>query len=281
VLPLIERALDASLTPQRDVGLQLWGDVLDAFVRYEIGIFNGAADGAITDVDNNHAKTYGGRLFLRPFRLPSLKGLGDLGVGLAVSTGNEKGTAANPALGVFRSAGQNTIYAYLVNATDPTQTVFALKRHTRVNPQLYYYYGSFGLLAEWVKEYQELGKGGQDGAVNHQGGHVTVSYAIGGDVTYEGVKPKKVADWATKELGAVELAARFNWLDLDDVSFQGSTLATASSVTKAQGFAVGLNWWLNRNIRASGDWEYTQFDGPNGATRPTEKMIIGRFQVVF
>jgi len=139
---------------------------------------------------------------------------------------------------------------------------------------------------EWVKEYQELAKGTAmlDGAVNHQSGHVTASFVIGGDETYDGAKPKQNADWATKELGAIELAVRYNWLNLDDVSFEGSTVADpAKSVTKAQGFGAGLNWWLSRNIKASGAWERTKFKGgaAAGAARPTENVAIGRFQVVF
>ena len=71
------------------------------------------------------------------------------------------------------------------------------------------------------------------------------------------------------------------------VAFQGSTLANAaSSVTAAQGWGVGLNWWLSRNIKLMGTWEQTSFTGGAGATkavtdRPTEKMGFARFQVNF
>jgi phosphate-selective porin OprO/OprP len=297
-LPLIERSLDSNLTPQRDVGLQLWGDVANALVRYEIAIFNGVADSAQNDIDNNHAKSYAGRIFIRPFQADAFRGFGDLGFGVAFSTGNEKGSptitngaASNTWLGSFRSAGQNTIFSYLSSTTDVNQTVYALKRHTRINPQLYYYTGPIGFQAEWVKEYQELAKGSQRGAVNNNSGHVTLSYVIGGDNSYDGAKPRKVADWATKELGAVEIAARYNWLDIDDVAFQGSGLADASkSVTKAQGFDFGVNWYLSRNIKISGNWEHTSFDGGNSVTRSgakvitnraTEKVLAGRFQVAF
>ena len=93
-----------------------------------------------------------------PFQLAGegRESFGDLGVGIAFTTGNEKGTAANPALGSFKSAAQDTIYSYLTNAMDPAQTVFALKRHTRVNPQLYYYLGPFGLLAEYTISRQDV-----------------------------------------------------------------------------------------------------------------------------
>ena len=108
-------------------------------------------------------------------------------MGIAASTGNEKGSASNPWLNPFKSPGQQTIFQYLTST--PANTVFAKGRHTRINPQLYYYIGPFGLLAEWVKEYQELANSVGTGAVNNNAAHVTASFVIGGAATYEGIKP--------------------------------------------------------------------------------------------
>jgi phosphate-selective porin OprO and OprP len=293
-LPLAERALDSNLSAQRDVGVELWGDILNATLHYELAVLNGNPDGGLNDIDNEHAKTYAGRLLLRPFQLPGLSGLGDLGIGIGASTGNEKGSsaltsgvAANTSLGSFKSAGQNAIFSYISSTTDLTQTVYAYTRHTRVNPQLYYYVGPFGLLAEWVHEYQSVNKGAVNAAVNNQAGHATVSWVFGGANTYDGVKPTKPANWATQDLGALELAFRYNWLDIDNVAFQGVTIADKTkSVTEAQGFGVALNWWLSRNIKVQGTWEQTSFTGGAGTSkavvdRPTEKMGFARFQVAF
>jgi phosphate-selective porin OprO and OprP len=284
-LVFIERALDANLTAQREIGLQLWGDILGGLVRYEAGVYNGVPDGTLLDVDSDYSKTFGGRLFIQPFATESLRALGRLGVGFAASTGYEKGSPAaggNTWVPTFRSAGQNTIYSYLASSTDANATVFALNRHTRLNPQLYYYFGPIGLLAEWVKEYQELAKGPDDGAVNHSAGHVTLAYVIGGDETYEGLKPRKPIDLAAGTFGAVEIAARYSWIDFDDVSFP--TLADKSkSVTKAQELGAAINWAPSRNLKVMGDWQRTSFNGgaPGGANRKTENVAIGRFQVAF
>jgi len=292
-VPLPERALDSNLSAQRDVGAELWGDIANAAIHYELVWLNGNADGTLTDIDDEHAKTYGGRLFLRPFQLTSLH-VGDLGFGFAFETGNEKGSntitngaASNTWLPSFKSVSQNTIYTYLSSTTDPTQTVFASHHHTRINPQLYYYVGPLGLLAEWVHEYQEVAKGTTAGAVNNQAGHVTVSFAIGGDNSYDGVRPKAPANWATKDVGAIELVVRYGWLDLGDLGFQGSTFADPSkSVTKAQEWSFGANWWLNRNVKLYAMWGHTAFDGGAGTTkavtdRATENVGIARFQVAF
>src|SRR5215831_11219112 len=66
-LPLVERGLSTSLVPDRDVGIQLHGEILFGTVIYAAGVFNGVDDGVNGDVDNNDAKDLVGRLFLHPF----------------------------------------------------------------------------------------------------------------------------------------------------------------------------------------------------------------------
>src|SRR5206468_1578363 len=143
-LVFIERSLDQNLTPQREVGVQVWGDIAGGIVRYEAGLFNGTPDYGLQDIDNNKWKTWGGRIFIQPFNTPGLRYLGRLGVGIAGSTGVENGStaltngaASNTWLPAFKSAGQNTFYQYISSTTDLTATIVANGRHSRVNPQLY------------------------------------------------------------------------------------------------------------------------------------------------
>jgi phosphate-selective porin OprO/OprP len=290
-LTFIERGLDSNLTAQREIGLELWGDIASGLVRYEAGVFNGNADGTITDIDSDHAKTFEGRIFIQPFNTDSLTFLGRLGLGLAAGTGNEKGvstlTAPNPWMGSFKSDGQQSIGSYLTSTTDITQTVVAYGRHTHINPQLYYYNGPFGLLAEWVKEYQQVaelttaGTPFGTGAYNNTAGHVTVSGALGGDVTYEGIKPHKQLDLAAGTFGALELAFRYDWLNVDSAAFP-TGIDPTKSVREARAYGVALNWQLNRNLKVDGDYEQTSFTGgAKTGNRPTEKVLLGRFQVAF
>jgi phosphate-selective porin OprO/OprP len=275
-----ERALDSNLTAQREVGLELWGDIAGGILRYEGAIVNGNPDNGINDIDSDHAKSFEGRIFLQPFNTDALKPFGRLGVGIAAGTGNEKGSATNTWVGAFKSPGQNTIFSYL--STTTATTVFASGRHTRINPQLYYYVGPFGLLAEWVREYQQLANSVGSGAVNNSAGHVTAAFVIGGDETFEGVKPHHALDLANGGYGALEIAGRYHWLDVDHASF--STAADPSkSIGRARAAGVALNWQLSRNIKASGNFDQTWFDGgaSKGANRNTEKVTIGRFEIAF
>jgi phosphate-selective porin OprO and OprP len=275
----VERALPQNLSPQREVGVELWGDIAGGFVHYEAGAFNGNPDNGNNDIDSDHAKTFEGRLVLQPLSLPSLHGLGRLLVGVAASTGNELGTATNAWVGAFKSFSQSTIFSYLASST--ANTVFAKGRHTRVNPQLYYYFGPFGLLAEWVHEYQQLANSVGSGAVDNSAGNVVASFVIGGDETYEGVKPHHSLDLASGNYGALEIGVRYNWLDIDQAAFP-TAANPQTAVNRARAFGVALAWQLSRNLRAAADYEQTWFDGgAKAGSRTTEKMGIGRFQVAF
>ncbi|HXJ19876.1 MAG TPA: porin [Polyangia bacterium] len=277
-LVFIERALDSNLSSQREVGVQLWGDVL-GIAHYDIGVYNGNADGSLADVDINHAKTYAGRLFLQPFNTEALRVAGRLGIGIAFSTGNELGSATNTWVGAFKSPGQQSIFSYLTATT--ATTVFAKGRHTRINPQLYYYIGPFGLLAEWLKEYQQLANSAGTGAVNNNSGHVIASFVIGGDETYEGPKPHHPISLADHTFGAIEIGVRYEYLHVDDTAFPTAADLT-KSVNKAQALGGALNWQLTRNIKAGGDYIESWFQGGlKGGNRATEKVLLGRFQVYF
>ena len=145
----LEQALIANLSSQRDVGVQLWGDIAGGLVHYVVGIFNGAPDNTGADTDINHAKDFAGRLFFHPFRTDALKDFGNLGIGVSAATGNRKGrlptavtglaipsVPAQTGLSPFRTAGQNTFFQYLAPATDTTgaKTVFAHERATPHQP---------------------------------------------------------------------------------------------------------------------------------------------------
>ncbi len=288
-LVFTERALDANLSAQRDVGAELRGDAIGGLLRYSLGMFNGAADNGSPDVDFDHAKTYAGRLFVQPFALPSLKPFGKLGVGFGFTTGIERGSPAisngtvpNTFLSPFRTADQANFFTYLTSTTDVTATVFAIRRHTRLNPQLYYYFGPFGLMAEYIHEYQEVAKGGTTAAVNNASAHGTASYVYGGDVAFDGVTPKHPFDLAAGHIGAVEVGLRYEWLKVDDIVFP--VLADPNrSARKAESVAAALTWYFSRNLRANFNYAHTWFEGgaPMGGNRQTEKVILGRLQASF
>src|SRR5262249_31723155 len=77
-LAFAERAFPSALEPNRDVGVQVHGELGKGAVAYAFGVFDGTPDGASVDADVNDSKDLVGRVFLSPFKSGStaLKGLG-------------------------------------------------------------------------------------------------------------------------------------------------------------------------------------------------------------
>ena len=215
-LPIFERALDQNLSAQREFGAQLWGNLGAGFLTYVVNVVNGAADNTNPDTtDTNHAKDFQGRLFFRPFKL-GLDAFGDLGLGVSASTGERKGklptavsgatvpTAASvTGLGSYKTAGQNTFFSYYapVNDTTGAGTTFGNGRASHLNPQLYYYVGPFGLLAEYIWSKQAVQRGNSTADLTNQAAHATASFVIGGREGYDGPTPEygfdtERANWA-------------------------------------------------------------------------------------
>jgi phosphate-selective porin OprO/OprP len=62
--------------------------------------------------------------------------------------------------------------------------------------------------------------------------------------------------------GAFEVAARIQQLTIDPAAFPN--FAAANSAQQATAWGVGVNWYLNRNIKLDLDYETTTFE--NGST---------------
>lgn len=296
-LALPERALTQALTPQRDVGVSLWGQTPCGLLTYDLGIFNGVSDGTGPDTDSNHAKDFAGRILIRPFKHERLKRFGALGLHFAATTGNRRGLPTSPQLPSYKSAGQNTFFTYLAPTTDPsgTGTTFAHLRQTRLNPGAFYYYGPVGLLGEFVWSRQRVQKGNVQANLTHRAAHATLSYVIGGKNGHDGATPHARFNPSQGTWGAIEIAARWSWLKLDDATFgdpADSTVAVfadpTKSARKAQGLGASLNFIPSRTLRLIVAFEQTRFEGGRAATdkktvldRNTENVVFGRTQISF
>lgn len=284
----VERALPTSLVPNRDLGLQLHGDFAEGTVSYALGVFNGVPDGGSGDEDTNDGKDVVGRLFIQPFRKTDIDWLKGFGVGVAASRGNAQGSLSSPDLPTFKTSGQKTFFSYRSNspATDD-KTVIADGRRTRVSPQAYYFAGPFGLIGEYVRSEQEVkikkGAAFTSEDLAHKAWQVSGSWVLTGeDASFKGVKPKHPFNLDSGNWGALELAGRYHELEVDEDAFPVFADA-AKSAEKASAWGVGLNWYLNNNVKLVLNYEETDFDGgaAGNKDRPNEKLILSRFQIAF
>jgi phosphate-selective porin OprO/OprP len=276
----VERGLPTSLVPNRDVGVQLSGDLAGARVAYALGAFDGVPDAAISDGDVSNGKDVVGRLFFRPFATNSA--LPDLGFGVAGSTGTEQGTLSAPALGSYKTAGQLALFRYRGDGTAPN-TVLAQGRRTRVSPQGYFYAGPFGVLTEYVRSTQNVRRATQAAELTTQAWQVSGGWVLTGErESYAGISPAHPLDGTkTGGLGALELVARYGVLTTDPSAFPLFADPTTQP-RQARAAGVGLNWRLTRGVVFATDYERTQLYGPDAANvRSTEHAILTRLQLGF
>jgi phosphate-selective porin OprO and OprP len=274
-----ERALATNLVPNRDVGLQLSGEVAAGAFAWQAGVFNGVPDLGNGDGDVTDAKDFAARVFVQPFKQGSLAGLG---VGVGGSTGIERGTTAAPALASYRTPGQQTFFRYASSTATPANNVYADGRRSRLAPQAYFYTGPLGLLGEYTQSWQTVTRGATTAKLKHTAWQATGSYFLTGEKnSFRSAAPKKPFDPKAGGFGALELAARYSELSLDTATFP-TFVAAATTPSRARAWAVGLNWYLARAIKVVVDYEHTTFRGGAGtADREAENFVVTRIQHSF
>jgi len=294
-----ERSLATDLVPNRDVGFLLHGDLLSGRLNYSAGVLNGVGDARISgNSPFQDDKEYVARLFAQPFKTDKdspLRGLG-LGVAGSFATQQATNTSALPAttggtLAGFSTVGQQQFFAY-----NPTGAgvVTANGDHWRISPQGYYYWGPLSLLGEFVVSDQEVHRSLGAGVVRSARLENTAWEIAGGWVlTGEeaafagGVTPRHPFDPFAGRWGAWQVVARYSELNVDHNAFP--TFANpASSANAAHEWSVGLNWYLNKNVKLAASFAHTIFDGGGtGASVPgivnhkDENVLFTRLQLAF
>jgi phosphate-selective porin OprO and OprP len=276
----VERGLPTSLVPNRDVGVQLFGDLAASRIQYQVGAFDGAPDAAISDGDASTGKDVVGRVFLRPFA--TLASAPDVGVGVAASSGTEQGTLTATALPSYKTTGQLTLFRYRADGT-AANTVIAQGRRTRVSPQGYLYAGPVGILAEYVQSTQHVKRATSLDALTTSAWQVSGGWVLTGErESYTGIAPNHPIDGGSASgFGALELVARYGVLTTDADAFP-IYADPATQPRQARAAGIGLNWRLTRGIVFETNYERTRLYGSTAATvRSTEHAVLTRLQVGF
>ena len=287
----VSRAFPTSLAPNRDLGLQFAGELLGGRLNYQAAWLNGANDGgsseAFGDADVNDDQEYALRLFAHPFVQGDNFLLRGLGVGIAGTWTDQTGTAAQPLLPAFRTPAGTTFFRYRAGAT-PT---LADGERSRLAPQFYWYAGPFGLLGEYTEVSQDVsratGAGTRVDTIDTRAWQLSASWFLTGEeAAFRGFQPKTRFSPGGDGWGALELVARRHELEVDQAAFAGgadSFADPAASARRATAWAVGLNWYMNENLRWALDYERTRFDGgaAAGTDRDDENALLLRVALGF
>jgi phosphate-selective porin OprO/OprP len=273
----IERSLVAGFTPNRDVGAQLWGELWNGAASYAAGVFNGAVDGGSSDGDTADNKDFAARLFLLPFRNSEAALVKNLGIGVAGTQGQQRGTATAPALPSYRTEGPQTFYSY-------RSDVVADGKLTRVSPQAYWYAGGVGLLGEYIATSQDVKRATTTtttATLGQRAWQVTASYVLTGEsASYKGVKPRHAFDPKNGGWGAWEIAGRYSQAAVDKDAFpRYANPATAARVARAwtgqPARDVQLHLHVVRRRR-----RFRSSPGGTGAGQPVPGRFLNHYVVI-
>lgn len=280
-----ERSLATDLMPNRDLGVELHGDLFGGAASYAAALLDGAPDYSTPTVnqDSDNDKAFAGRVFFQPWKTSSLGPLQGLGFGVGGSDESDR-NGANGLTPGFTTDGQQKFFVY-------ASGVVANGQHWRVSPQGYYYYGPFGFLGEYVISDQDVSRttaplGSAD--LRNTAWEVSAGWVLTGEKdSYNGVTPRHPFNPGKGQWGAWQIVGRYAVLNVDDKAFSASlpfALSTASA-RAAQAWSAGINWYLNRDIRIDASFSHTEFTGYTGAIpavpAQAENVLFTRVQLAF
>ena len=298
----VERAFPTDIAPNRDIGVDLHGDLLERTLEYDIGYFHGVADGGSSDAfnaeqDNNNDKDWAARIFATPFR-NSISPLQGLGLGASFNYANFGGSAGTGTvqttnLPTYPTPAQLTFFTYRTNGANAS---YASGERLRFSPQAYWYWGPFGALAEYIVVQQDVARLLTNGTtrqarLSNNAWQLQLSYMLTGeDETFGSIKPARPFELGKAGWSAWEVAGRYSELNVDDKAFANGVNSFADptvSARSAKEWSVGLNWYLNWYVKLQLDYSRTKFQWGGGGTvaapldRPDEQLIFGRVQLAF
>jgi phosphate-selective porin OprO/OprP len=287
----VERGLPSQVSPNRDLGVEIFGVIGGGVLEYQIGVYNGVPDGGSGDGDVSDGKEGAARVFVTPF-VHGPKVVSHLGVGAAATYGQKNGTLANPDLPVFKTQGQNTFFQCKVDTSATASlatTAIADGHQWRATGQAYWYTGPIGMMGEWVRSVQRtvLGDTASHTTTDAWQGLVQI-VLTGDDASYKSVTPRHPFDPKHGHWGAFDVAARIGQLTIDDPVFVDGLADPKKSAHEATQYTVGADWFLSRALRLEINVDRTTFEGGwkdattgKESDRPAETSIIARVQTVF
>ena len=267
----MERGFPTLIAPNRDVGVQVLGDLGGGIVSYAVALSNGAPDSSSVDVDTNDGKDAAGRIVVRPFNRTPAVPLGGLGFALSGSTGMQRGASSLPS---YRTAVvQPTFFAYAGATADG--------RRNRYSPYAFYYLKAFGAFAEYTHTELPVRKDTTREVVAHRAWQAVASVVLTGESgTEAGVRPRNDFDFGNGHWGAFQVAVRYTELSVDRAAIDLG-LAAAGSSRRASAWTAGLNWYLTPNFKYVVNFDRVVFDGETNTPRGPENVVAFRTQLSF
>jgi len=283
-LPFAERALTSNLSPSRDIGVMAHGQIFEEKLSWAAMVGAGSRNNSLsTGLDYDTGPEGYFRLFAQPFREESevpeaLHGL-RLGIGGSIGWASQSSAGTAQLFQNYSTDGGNTFFSF-------PNGLNVQGEHWRISPQMYYTYGPFEFFGEFIAEKQGVntaGVGSGGGFTNYEttAWNVTMSYVLTGEENgLDGIVPERPLNFSTGDIGAWELAWRYDGIAIGANAFRpltagGMGVSAVDNATAANGFSLGLNWYPNRIIRLGVTVEYQAFTGGGGQDTVAENNELG------
>lgn len=275
-----ERSLfTANLGLNRQLGVQLWGNLFEDRVDYAVGAFDGPRN---SFEDYNEAKDVMAYLNVRPFGTQE-KGslLRNLNLGGSVAYGEQDNPLAPR---TFRTAS-NASNASAADLFSPPflrleESVRERGQRTFWSAHAAYFYKRFSLFTDYnggVLRYAAKEQAAKSVDIPVSGYSVAMGYFLTGESQERRVvlEPKRPFSLRPGKFGpgAWELVFRYNVLDFDRDVFTGGLADPELWSHRAWSSNLGINWYLNRYIKFYLDWQHTEFGNPVIYQLPNRKEL--------
>lgn len=273
--PFIEGSFVTALQPSRDIGAQASGNFGKGLVQYQAGVFNGANDNQDNASEVDPKKDFYARVFAHPFNNGS-EALKGFGLGVSASYGERENAGT---LTAIPTAGRQSFQPFTNDTLDGTLS--------RLSPQAYYYYGPFGVIAEYTQTTQEVRSGANQGELTNSAWALTGSWVLTGEKNdYRGgPKVAKANNWPTgNNFGAIELLARVHGITIDEAT--AGTFGPSNQnhgIESALSAGGALGWYLNNSFKIFLSYEHTAFTDVAAAPaeRKAENVLSFSFNAAY
>jgi len=253
-----ERSLPTNaFNPDRNLGIAFHNNAFDKRMTWSVGGF-AETDEDMRAVSNQSNYNVTARVTGAPLYADAGRKLVHLGVSYSHKFIN--GTIGFASREVELSENLVDTGAIPANGTDLLSLEFASV------------FGPVSLQGEWMSSWVDQ-VGGPDLTFN--GVYAQVSWFVTGEhrpyqtcfCSFGRVKPKRRFAPAKGDWGALELAARYSYLDLSDENIRGGTQNNTT---------LGANWYLYSNLRLMANWEHSHRNGIGD-----QNALVGRISIDF
>lgn len=271
----------------RDNGVMAYGRLFQNTFDYAAGVFNGYRNGYVANTDSKFVTAF---INWKPFSKAEGSILENFNIGGSVFGGTNDNLPAPQILRTIVPMSGNAVAGVPFLAFN--KDVREIGPMTLWDMHAAWFYRQLAIIGEWGSGFQDYARNANLSNRTHlpvDGYYIQASYLLTGE-TRSGlgvVKPMRPFNLKRGQfgLGAWELAARFQRLDIGDEVFTNELSDPNLWTNRIWLTDVGFNWYVNQYVKFSFNWEHADFGKPiffnSSQFSWTNDLFLARIQLFF